>query len=60
MGFQVSDKVKKLMFGLIGLGVILLVLGFFTQKRYLFPTYVDANNLTVMSNYEGEFVGQMN
>lgn len=57
MGFQVSDKVKKLMFGLIGLGVILLVLGFFTQKRYLFPTYVDANNLTVMSNYEGEFVG---
>lgn len=55
MGFQVSDKVKKLMLGLIGLGVILLVLGFFTQKRYLFPTYVDGHNLTVMSNYEGDF-----
>jgi hypothetical protein len=55
MGFQVSDKVKKIMFGLIGLGVILLVLGFFTQKRYLFPTYVDSHTLTVMSNYEGDF-----
>ncbi len=55
MGFQVSDKVKKVMFGLIGLGIILLVLGLFTQKRYLFPTYVDAHNLTVMSNYEEGF-----
>lgn len=53
MGFQVSDKVKKLLFGLIGVGLILMIAGIFTQKRYLFPEVHDDNHLTVISNYEG-------
>ena len=55
MGFQVSDKVKKLLIGLIGVGLVLLVIGFFTQKRFIFPTYVDEHTVTVMSNYEEGF-----
>lgn len=50
MGFQVSDKVKKILFGLIGLGVILMVAGFFTQKRYLFPEVHSEHHLDVVSN----------
>lgn len=53
MGFQVSGKVKKILFGLVGLGVILMVAGIFTQKRYLFPEVHDDHHLTVISNYEG-------
>lgn len=55
MGFQVSDKVKKLLIGLIGIGLVLLIVGFFTQKRFIFPTYVDEHTVTVMSNYEEGF-----
>ena len=55
MGFQVSGKVKKILFGLIGLGIVLLIAGFFTQKRFLFPTYVNEHTVSVMSNYEGDF-----
>lgn len=53
MGFQVSDKVKKILFGLMGLGVILMVAGIFTQKRYLFPEVHDDYHLTVISNFDG-------
>jgi hypothetical protein len=52
MGFQVSDKAKKVFYGLIAVGLVLLVLGFFTQKRFLYPTYVDEHNLLVEYNAE--------
>lgn len=52
MGFQVSSKAKKLFYGLIAVGLVLLVLGFFTQKRFLYATYIDENNVMVEYNYE--------
>lgn len=52
MGFQVSSKAKKVFYGLIAVGLVLLVLGFFTQKRFLYATYIDENNVIVEYNYE--------
>lgn len=60
MGFQVSDKVKKLLFGLIGLGLILMIAGFFTQKRYLFPEVQGSDHLDLISNYDGFEEGDLN
>jgi hypothetical protein len=52
MGFQVSSKAKKVFYGLIAVGLVLLVLGFFTQKRFLYATYIDENNVMVEYNYD--------
>ena len=52
MGFQVSSKAKKVFYGLIAVGLVLLVLGFFTQKRFLYATYIDENNVIVEYNYD--------
>lgn len=60
MGFQVSDKVKKILFGLVGVGVILMVAGIFTQKRYLFPEVHSSHHLDVVSNYDGFDQGALN
>ncbi|MFT5601554.1 MAG: hypothetical protein ACI9N1_001799 [Flavobacteriales bacterium] len=56
MGFQISDKAKKLFYGLIVVGLVLLVVGFFSQKQFLFPEEVNEhhpNELVVMSNAHG-------
>ncbi len=54
MGFQISDKAKKVFFGLIGVGLVLLVAGLFTQTKFLFP-HLDEdhpNDLEVVSYAE--------
>jgi hypothetical protein len=60
MGFQVSGKVKKILFGLVGVGIILMVAGIFTQKRYLFPEVHSPYHLDVVSNYSEFDQGALN
>ncbi len=47
MEFQISGKLKKVIFGLMGVGLVLLIAGFFTQKDYAFPTVIDDHTLVV-------------
>jgi len=51
MDYQISDKAKKVTLGVAILGFVLLVLGFFTQKEYVFPTVIDEH--TVIVEYWG-------
>ncbi len=39
MEFQISNKAKKVTLGLMGVGLLLLIVGFFFQKEYCFPRY---------------------
>ena len=53
MGFEISNKLKKVFFALIGVGVVFLVLGFFSQKKFLFVEELNEhhpNRLVVFTN----------
>ena len=52
MEFQISNKAKKLTLGLTGVGLLLLIVGFFFQKEYVFPTVLSDHEVYV--EYWGE------
>ena len=52
MEFQISNKAKKVTLGLMGVGLLLLIVGFFFQKEYLFPTVLSDHEVYV--EYWGE------
>lgn len=47
MEFQISDKAKKVTLGLTVVGLLLLVVGFFFQKEYVFPTVISDHEVYV-------------
>jgi len=52
MEFQISNKAKKVTLGLIVVGLLLLIVGFFFQKEYVFPTVISDHEVYV--EYWGE------
>ena len=47
MEFQISNKAKKVTLGLMGVGLLLLIVGFFCQKEYVFPTVLSDHEVYV-------------
>ena len=47
MEFQISNKAKKVTLGLMGVGLLLLIVGFFFQKEYVFPTVLSDHEVYV-------------
>ena len=47
MEFQISNKAKKVTLGLMGVGLLLLIVGFFFQKEYVFPTVISDHEVYV-------------
>ncbi|MFP5469974.1 MAG: quinol:cytochrome C oxidoreductase [Bacteroidia bacterium] len=52
MEFTLSNRAKKITFGLMGLGLIVMIIGFFSQKEYLHPEVIDKNTLMVSYHHE--------
>ena len=47
MEFQISNKAKRVTLGLTGIGLLLLIVGFFFQKEYVFPTVISDHEVYV-------------
>lgn len=52
MEFKISDKAKKIAFGLIGIGLIATVIGFLTEKSYI-HTELDEKSHELTISYPG-------
>ncbi len=47
MEYQISDKAKKVTLGLAALGLVLMIIGFFSQKEYVFAERLDEHSVKV-------------
>lgn len=47
MEYQISDKAKKATLGLAVVGFVLMFIGFFTQKEYVFAEKLDEHSVTI-------------
>jgi hypothetical protein len=50
MDYQISDKAKKVTLGLSIVGLVMVVVGFFQQKDYIYADYVNEHSLTIKYN----------
>ena len=66
MEYQISDKAKKVTLGFSILGLIMVVIGFFQQKDYIYADYINEHSLTIKYNgdasveMQNELKNQMN
>jgi len=56
MEYQISNRAKKVTLGLAVLGLIMLVLGFFQQKDYVYSEVIDEHSLII--KYNGELTDE--
>ena len=47
MEYQISDKAKKVTLGVALAGLVLMVIGFFSQKEYVFAEKVDEHSVSI-------------
>ena len=47
MEYQISDKAKKVTLGLAIVGLVLMVIGFFSQKEYVFAEKIDEHSVSI-------------
>jgi len=47
MEYQISDKAKKVTLGLSLVGLVLMVIGFFSQKEYVFAEKIDEHTVNI-------------
>ncbi len=52
MEYTISDKAKKVTLGCSVIGVIMVIVGFFQQKDYIYAEYVDEHALSI--HYNGD------
>lgn len=57
MDYQISNKAKKVTLGLSAIGLVMVVLGFFHQKDYVYADYVNEHALTI--RYNGDASDEM-
>ena len=57
MDYQISNKAKKVTLGLSVIGLIMVILGFFHQKDYVYADYVNEHALTI--RYNGDATVEM-
>ena len=50
MDYQVSEKAKRVTLGLSFIGLIMVLVGFFQQKDYIYADYIDEHNLSIRYN----------
>ncbi|MCT4582738.1 MAG: quinol:cytochrome C oxidoreductase [Flavobacteriales bacterium] len=47
MEYQISDKAKKVTLGLAIVGLVLMIIGFFSQKEYVFAEKIDEHSVNI-------------
>ena len=47
MEYQISDKAKKVTLGLAAVGLVLMIIGFFSQKEYVFAERLDEHSVKI-------------
>ena len=57
MEYQISDKAKKVTLGLSFIGLIMVVIGFFQQKDYIYAEYINEHSLSI--KYNGDASDEM-
>ncbi len=66
MEYQISDRAKKVTLGIVVIGLIMVILGFFQQKDYVYAEVIDEHSIIVKYNgdasveMQGELKNRMN
>ena len=60
MNYNISDKVKKVTLGLALVGLVLLIVGFFQQKEYVYAKKIDDHSVEIKYNGHADVDAQSN
>ena len=60
MNYNISDKVKKVTLGLALVGLVLLIVGFFQQKEYVYAKKIDDHSVEIKYNGHADVDAQNN